>query len=67
MKIIIGGSMDIFELPVEPKCVFQVSGLQYVSVTPDQAIVFPSVSFIRNLVGIAMLHMIDSKTLDKIR
>ena len=46
---------------------FQVSGLQYVSVTPDQAIVFPSVSFIRNLVGIAMLHMIDSKTLDKIR
>ena len=62
MKIIIGGSMDIFEL-----CVFQVSGLQYVSVTPDQAIVFPSVSFIRNLVGIAMLHMIDSKTLDQIR
>ena len=54
--------MDIFEL-----CVFQVSGLQYVSVTPDQAIVFPSVSFIRNLVGIAMLHMIDSKTLDEIR
>ena len=59
--------MDIFELLIEPKCVFQVSGLQYVSVPPDQAIVFPSVSFIRNLVGIAMLHMIDSKTLDKIR
>ena len=59
--------MIIFELLIEPKCVFQVSGLQYVSVTPDQAIVFPSVSFIRNLVGIAMLHIIDSKTLDKIR
>jgi len=29
----------------------QVSGQQYVSVTPDQAIVFPSVSFIRNLVS----------------
>ena len=30
--------------------VTQVCGHQYVSVTPDQAIVFPSVSFIRNLV-----------------
>ena len=39
----------------------QVSGQQYVNVTPDQAIVFPSVSFIRNLVSKAARQMVELK------
>jgi len=39
----------------------QVCGHQYVSVTPDQAIVFPSVSFIRNLVSKAGRRQADAQ------